>query len=239
VILCNAGICVKDQTAYLRVLAEKQVDGIIMVGSVFSSKEIAHSIRAHLSQTPIVLHNGFIVADNIYSIRTEPQQGIRQVVDHLYNKNHRRIGFVQDYATWSARLKLSAFRQYMLRHGIQGPYDIVQTVPSLEGGRQAARELFQKNTGITAIMTAGDDLTAIGVIKELQAMGKKVPQDIAVTGHNKSLFAAISQPPLTSVDTKMETVGTLLVQTMIQALRGEKPPRVQKIKPELVIRETT
>jgi LacI family transcriptional regulator len=236
VILCNTGNSIKEQTEYLRVLIEKQVDGIIMVGSVFSNKEIQHDIRTFLSHTPIVMHNGHIKADNVYSVKTEPHLGIRLCIDRLIEKGHRKIGFIQDYETWVADFKANAFRKRLAFHGLDTlSGHIVHVQSGMDGGRKAVHTLLRECDHISAII-AGDDLTAIGAIKELQVLGKLVPNDVAVIGYNNSLYTQVCNPSLSSVDNRMETVGTLLAQTLIGILQGKTVKRIQKISPQLIER---
>ena len=78
-ILCNTGYDRTKMDDYVRVLAEKQVDGVIMVGSVMTCDETAISIDRYLKNTPIVMHNTTLHGENIYNISTEEAHGIDPV----------------------------------------------------------------------------------------------------------------------------------------------------------------
>tara|TARA_B100001063_G_C16339968_1_gene346274 strand:+ start:111 stop:452 length:342 start_codon:yes stop_codon:yes gene_type:complete len=51
----------------------------------------------------------------------------------------------------------------------------------------------------TAIFCAGGDQVAIGAIHEIKSVGLKVPTDISVIGFDDLCYAAVSDPPLTTI----------------------------------------
>ena len=68
VILCNTGQELQKKKKYLKVLLEKKVDGIILVGSVFKEQgDNSHIIEAS-KKVPVVILNSHIEGENIYSI---------------------------------------------------------------------------------------------------------------------------------------------------------------------------
>lgn len=236
VILCNTGYDRAKLDAYARVLAEKQVDGVIMVGSVFSTLETEESMKRYLPHTPIVMHNSTLRLPNMYNISTEEAHGIVLSVDHLVAKGITEIAYVQDYDTRVGLAKVATYRKELERHGI--PYSrkmVVQTVSGLRGGMNAAETLDSRGVSYRAIIGC-DDVTAVGIMRHLARRGKRVPEDVAVIGFNNTVFSEMADPPLTVVDNKEEMTGITLSRAIVDLLKGRDIPPQTTLYPELVIR---
>ncbi|WP_319477295.1 LacI family DNA-binding transcriptional regulator [Marispirochaeta aestuarii] len=238
-ILCNTGYDKKKMFDYIRVLAEKQVDGVIMVGSVLSSDETAESIKRYLSGTPIVMHNTILSGPNIYNISSEESHGIDLAMDYLVqDKEIRRIAYIQDYDTLVGKQKRSEYRKKLKEYGIS--YDrnlVVKTESGLDGGIAAIRELSQRNVDYSALIGC-DDITCLGAMQELERMGRVIPRDVQVIGFNNTIFSRISNPPMTVIDNKEEMTGIMLARAIADILLGRDLPSHTLLYPELIKRGT-
>lgn len=238
VVLCNTGMEKEDHAAYIRLLAEQQVGGLIMVGSVFSTETVAVCLRECMEGIPVVMHNGKIESENVYSIVTADPMGIELALDYLFEKNRRRFVFVQDYNTWVGCAKADVFTEHCASLGIEiSPDRIVRVNSGIAGGSDAAERLLSARTKFDAVIGC-DDLTAIGLMKRLKASGISIPGDVAVISYNNSIHAEICEPPLTSVDNKMLSIGNLLSNVLVAVLEGREPPHHTRIEPRLAIRES-
>ena len=117
VTLCNTGGELEETVKYLRIITEKQTDGIVLVGSVFNRLGREPRVAALLSKTPVVLANGRLEMPNSYSVLVDDRLGIRLAVEHLYKKGHRDIFYVQELHTESADIKRDGFVLAMSRLG--------------------------------------------------------------------------------------------------------------------------
>lgn len=116
--------------------------------------------------------------------------------------------------------------------------NIIEIDRNLEGGRQGIKRILAVNNRVSAIIT-GEDITAVGVIKELVASGFNVPGDLSVIGYNNSVLAQISTPTLTSVDNLQESMAKNSVQILYDVLQGEQVSKKTVLSPTLVIHEST
>ena len=66
------------------------------------------------------------------------------------------------------------------------------------GGQRAAAEIMRLRPRPTAIVS-GNDLMAIGALRELKSAGLRVPQDVSVIGFDDITFAALAEPQLTTI----------------------------------------
>src|SRR5699024_9289216 len=106
-------------------------------------------------------------------------------------------------------------------------------------GRGATRMLLGQGHEIDGIF-CGSDQIARGTLDILRESGRVVPEDVAVVGFdNWEVFAKQSRPQLTSVDMRLEELGSLAAKTLFNILDGEEVSGVQSIDCRLMFREST
>ena len=232
VILCNTGGGKEATVRYLRAVTEKQVDGIILVGSVFNGIGREPEVEALLRLAPVVLANGRLDIPNASSVLLDDEAGAALAVEHDVAQGKRSLWYVQDLDTASAIAKRDGFLRACEKYGDQVRGRVMQTAFSVEGGRRAAKELLGSCRHVDAII-CGEDETAVGVVKGLIGAGLRVPRDVAVTGYNNSIYAGMCEPKLTSIDNKPEQVALMCVQLLERMMDGEPGGTVEVFKPEL------
>lgn len=239
VILCNTGGNDAINLDYIRVLSEKNVDGIILLGSIFNNDIVKTSVLSYAHDIPLVLANGFLGIENTYSVLVDDAYGISLCVDHLVEKGHTDIVYVKDANTYGGEVKKNGFIAAMKKYDLKlDDNSIVEVDGGLEGGYVAVEKFLSLNKKFTAIVF-GEDISALGGIKRLKRLGKNVPDDIAVTGYNNSIFSKCSDPELTTIDNKVETMGSLTVKLLNDLIENKNATSNILIRPELIIREST
>ncbi|HXR41444.1 MAG TPA: LacI family DNA-binding transcriptional regulator [Acidothermaceae bacterium] len=166
--------------------------------------------------------------------------GTSQVVDHLVELGHRRIGFVgspPDKAVGDDRL--DGWRRAMRKHGLPTRDLWLRGVDSLESGASAAGRLLERAEPPSAIVCASDTLAA-GCLHRAHELGQRVGTDLALVGFDDSPVAGFLQPGLSSVRQPLEEVGREIVRLLTSVLAGERPrtPHVL-LTPTLVVRESS
>jgi DNA-binding LacI/PurR family transcriptional regulator len=108
-----------------------------------------------------------------------------------------------------------------------------------EGGFAAGTAIAKLSPRPTAVM-AVNDLTAVGVIKGLLLAGCRVPQDISVTGFDKTRLAEYCNPSITTVDIHREILGRLAADALHELSSTVSPQgKEYRIGSELVIGDST
>ena len=108
-----------------------------------------------------------------------------------------------------------------------------------EGGRTAGLAIAKMSPLPSAVM-AVNDLTAVGVIKGLTSAGFRIPEDISVTGFDKTRLAEYSNPSLTTVDIHRDLLGCMAADALDE-LSGSANPhgKEYRIDAELVVGAST
>lgn len=239
VIVCNTGGSMKENMRYIKILKEKQADGIVLIGSIFNEIINYPQILSELKSIPIVLANGKLELSNAYSVLADDAMGITLAMNHLYSKGHKDIVYIKNFNTYSANLKADSFMKNIILSGKNNAHEFVfETDTSLEGGKCAAKKILESDKKFTAVV-CGEDITAVGAIKCFKKYGFNIPQDIAVTGFNNSEYAKISNPELTTVENKGNIVGILCSKLLESLILREGEYASLVVQPELIIREST
>jgi LacI family transcriptional regulator len=102
--------------------------------------------------------------------------------------------------------------------GIETPAEYIQEGDWSEwSGKQGMERLLQATPPPEAVFVASDSM-ALGALKAIQALGLKVPEDIALVGFDDMPLAAAVEPPLTTVRQPIEQLGFLAASTLIDLL---------------------
>ena len=85
-------------------------------------------------------------------------------------------------------------------------------------------------------MCANDQM-AIGVLRELQRAGVRVPADVAVTGFDDVYPSRVIDPPLTTVSQPFHDLGSRATHRLLARIAIPRSPRGTEVLPtQLVIR---
>ena len=66
-----------------------------------------------------------------------------------------------------------------------------------------------------------------------------VPQELAIVGYNNSTLSRATNPPLSSIDNKVDIMSGMAVQILTNIFEEQNPPNKVMISAELVERFTT
>jgi DNA-binding LacI/PurR family transcriptional regulator len=160
----------------------------------------------------------------------------RLQVEHLAAAGHRRIGYALPADPTLAVFavpRLGGARAACERLGLAAPHE--QQVPLDLPGAAAAVAAFRSLDGpVTAVCAYNDDV-ALAVLAGMVAHRLTAPTDIAVIGVDDIPTAALSVPPLTTVDFHPAAIGRHLAAVVL----GEpNEPADVLASPVLVVRES-
>jgi DNA-binding LacI/PurR family transcriptional regulator len=158
---------------------------------------------------------------------------------HLLELGHRRIAMVNGPDEYlCCRARLDGYRAGLDAAGVPADPSLVRVAPLyVEGGRDAARELFGERP--TAIFAA-NDLQALGVYEAAREAGLRIPEDLSVVGFDDLAFTQWSQPPLTTVRQPLLRMGAAAADLVMDLAAGRTPEQERiELATTLVVRRST
>lgn len=217
-------------------MMEHKARGVAIMTSEISLRLIHELARRKIAVTFLDLAPTRAYMSNL---RIDYASGVDQTVKHLYDLGHRRIAFVAGREGLKSNVaRLEAYEDCMRRLGLE-PGPILPGDLRFEGGMSAGLAVAQMSPRPTAVI-AINDLTAVGVIKGLMKAGCRVPQDVSVTGFDKTRLAEYSNPSITTVDIHRETLGRIAADALHE-LSGSATPngKEYQIGAELIVGESS
>ena len=241
IFLCNTDKDIVKEQAYIKVLLEKRVDGIVIMGTRPIDGSQNEHIKTLGKSLPIVMVNDKIVGADVYAVLTDEIEGAYKAVDYLIGLGHRKIahvtGEIDNYTTYQNKYK--GYEMALRRSGISVPPDyVVADQPYPSGGYCATKKLLSLKERPTAIFAASDQI-AMGVMKACFESDLKIPDDISVVGYANIPISEDLHPELTTVNQFPYKTGSLVAEVMINILTGEQSVEKEIImSPELLIRKS-
>jgi len=236
------GDCGKDNTkqeGYLRVMAGRNVDGLVLIGSGFQNAITKRSIEKYFSNKPVVMANGYLNLENVCGIILDERKAVADVVGYLAVRGHRNIAFVNDYVTYSAQEKQKGFMEGIRANDILfNDRNIIHIKTDLDISEVETQKLLTLNKKITAIIYS-EDIMAVGGVKACNNLNLNVPKDINIVGFNNSIYSDISTPKISSIDNKIHDMCEKCTKSLHSMLIKEKVDSIFKLNPEFVVKQST
>jgi LacI family transcriptional regulator len=235
-ILFSTNSTKQREKTYSQLCRERRVDGVILQGIKTDDPYLTEVVE---SDIPCVLIDIPIQSDKVGYVTTDNVLGAKKAVQHLIELGHENIAMMNgaDYA-FVSKQRLEGFRQAMEEANVAINDDwIVNGEFSEEVAEKKALELFSKHREITAIFCASD-LMALGVMKALKRMGRRVPDDVSVVGYDDILLASYVSPSLTTIAQNKFQMGYEAASMLVEMLEG-KEAKVVMLRTQLIVREST
>ena len=164
-------------------------------------------------------------------IDTDDASAIVALVDRLHAAGHRRIGFLSwDYPIgghWVAR-RFSGYVEALFNLGLEfrpeWVLNVHKQIPRLSpAGVTAAVVRRIKDDGVTAWVCAADH-QAYPLMKDLQSLGIRVPEDCSITGFD-GLEPAAGLRRATSMRVPHEHIGSSALTRLVNRIHHPQAPR--------------
>lgn len=231
------------ESLYLKMLCEKQVDGIVILGGraneKISSEEQVDELCDITRKIPVVFVNGTMPGVKSYHVATDERRGTRELVEYLAGLGHRSFGFIGGREGISSTdEKLDAFLQELTRLGIERRREwIVPSSFSVEDGYESMQKLLRCDSRPTAVL-AVNDFTAIGAINAAVDHGLVVPRDISITGFDGTYLTDMVRPRVTTVSQNYASLGANAVELIERLSKGETVKGKILVKTKLLIKDS-
>jgi len=237
VILCNSdGDLVREQ-AYLDVLIEKRVDGIVFVAAGESRDHFQSLLEQEIQ---VVVVDRDMPGLKVDCVLVDNYDGGLQATAHLIHHGHRRIACLAGpHEVTPSADRVRGYRQALADAGIRfDPALLVYGDFHTDSGYLAAAELLELPDRPTAIFVC-NDLMAIGVMAAVQEAGLRIPRNMAVVGFDDIALASYSLPRLTTVAQPSQKMGELAAQLLVARIENpDRSPERHLLLTRLVVRES-
>ena len=240
--LCNTANDEAIGRAYLRGLANRRVDGMIVMPGGLALEDLAAATSHGL---PVMLCN-WEERDELPAL---PMVGVdfahagSLAAAHLLGLGHRRIGVIADVADPHTRHteRVAGFAATLEAAGIEWDPDLLRWGDSsIASGYRAAQALCALPERPTAIFGT-NDLMAVGALEGALALGLEVPASLSIVGLDDIAISSYTHPPLTTVAIPKGRIAAQATSMLLDwiATGIAPPPEPHYLDPALVQRRST
>ncbi|MBC8065346.1 MAG: LacI family DNA-binding transcriptional regulator [Chlorobia bacterium] len=226
-----------------------QIDGLIMCASRDDKRP---AVIAGAGLPVVMLARTFNVPEGVYSVATDERLVVEKGMEHLYALGHRRIAYIAGpaYKVESAegpnvffddvaRSRFESYEAWMRRNvsefapvsQMTKEWDAEDLTDTLKGWMQ---------TVSPSAVFACSDVMARAVLEAAKILGIDVPGQLSVVGIDNERESAFVDPPLSTIEVPIYSLGRLAVHKLLSALRGTSAPADFVIPaPELLARSSS
>jgi DNA-binding LacI/PurR family transcriptional regulator len=242
-ILIQGGSPLAASDELLAPFNERRIDGAFVLLTGDPEVRRSHIERLRDGGHQFVLFDEVVDDASIPTVRAAERDGGRRLTEHLLESGHRRIAFVAARVPWAVlEQRFLGYADALEKAGIEPTTELALFQARGYGpadGADLVRQLLAKPDPPTAII-GGSDLLALATMRVVRDLGLRVPDDVAVAGFDDFAFAALVDPPLTTVAVPGYEMGRAAAAMLIERLNGQ-PSLVQQsvFGVELKIRDST
>ncbi|WP_229423736.1 LacI family DNA-binding transcriptional regulator [Massilia frigida] len=212
-----------------------RVIGLILIGQWRHHDQLNQLAARHV---PIVVWGAQLPQQLYTTVGGDNVSGGMLATEHLIAAGRRRIAFFGDIHLPEVAQRYSGYCNALAAHGLPLDPQLRVSVSFLpEGGDQAVREIERRAVPYDAAF-ACSDLLAMTAINTLRALGKQVPDDVAVVGYDDIELSTYFHPPLTTIRQPIRAAGQALVGALL-AIIDSKPAGSLQLPTELIVRATS
>jgi len=236
-LICQTRYSKQKEMDFLELLRTKQVDGLILTSYENEWKKI----EPYSAFGPMVLCNEYERNTKVPIIRMDQFEASYIGTRHLIEQGHIRIACTCGDKSNLAKDRQAGYRKALVEAGISVQEDwIFSNVFDIEDGKRVLRTIMNLKEAPTAVFT-GSDQVAAGMIMAAKALGKNVPDDIAIIGFDDQPITRVVEPALTTIRQPIEELGKTAMEVMIDFIAFKKEVNHQEIllPYDLVIRDST
>ena len=209
-----------------------RVDGLVLLGRTVDDGLVAE-IAA--DGTPVVTV-ARAPLPGVGALCTENRSSARGLATHLVGHGYCNAHFLGDVdSSFDAHERWQGMNEAFAELGCPAPRQVPCAYDE-EHGRAAAADLLAEPDRPDALVCANDEI-ALGALLAAEAMGLRVPDDVALTGWDDVMAARYSRPGLTTVRQPMRELGAMAARRLHEHVTGERREVAHEVLPtRLVIR---
>ena len=221
----------------IRRILEHGVDGLLLLGEDHTGDTL--SLLKNRGVPHVLMWNVKRNIEQTYVTVSQSEAG-RVAAKHLLELGHKDFAFIGAPLSINPRAaaRLNGVKRTLAQSGLEIPdYAISEELHQFEKAGEATRKILGRAPKTTAIICTSD-FHALGALRALQELNRKVPDDISLVSFNNNDFSRHTYPALTTVDLRQHEVGTIaarMITELIDSGRSEN----KVLRPILRLRESS
>jgi DNA-binding LacI/PurR family transcriptional regulator len=222
-------------------ILSSRADGVL-ISIAKETKKFNHIKQLLENDIPVVFFDRACDEIETDKVIVDDFEGAFNAVDYLIKTGCRRIAhFAGPQHLQISYQRKRGYISALEKNGIKVEDELIIPCDSYEEALEVTRILMSKSRPPDAIFTV-NDMTAVGTLNTIKAMGFKVPEDISIIGFTDGLVSSVTDPLLTTVCQHGFEIGKKATEILIKRINEECDtfkPVTEIVKTDLVVRNST
>jgi LacI family transcriptional regulator len=217
-IICNTSGVPKNEEFYLRVLVDRQVDGILIAPT--HTKEWTELENVSL-RTAVVLLVRTLYETGLPWVTSDNLGAAEALTSEIVRLGHSRIGFLGGRSgSYIDNARFSGYRNALEKLGL--PLDnhlMMHKGLTIESGEAMMRALVSKAPDIQAVFCI-NNLVFLGAMKVVREHEAKTEKSIMLAAFDIDRYSGLFRRPLLSANQDMESLASAAVSLFLDRISG-------------------
>ncbi|MGM0123536.1 LacI family transcriptional regulator [Enterococcus sp. AZ194] len=212
IFLCNSTGDPAVEDEYIQMIKQNKVDGIIGI----TYTDIDKSVSSDIPFVSIDRH----FTSKVAIVAADSKEGGEIAFNELNKRGCQHFAFVGTHQDKESETKNRRIYFEKSARAAGKKISILDFEEPLVDFKERVQQFFIENPTIDGLFGINDFL-AINVMKELEVLGKKVPEDIQVIGFDGVKLSEEREYLMTTIRQPLETMAKVAVEQIMNAINGE------------------
>ncbi|RPJ28630.1 MAG: LacI family transcriptional regulator [Chloroflexi bacterium] len=238
VVYCNTDESETKEEKYVNILAQRQVDGVLLVPACGNLKTIKFLLSNDIN---VVALDRRVSEVEIDSVRSDSEEGAYRLVKLLIELGHKQIAVITGSREVSTSVdRVDGYRRALAEAGLSENELVYWGEFNQHSGYEITHQAMMGFPKPTAIFGVNNFIT-IGIIKALRDLRMDVPGDVSVVGFDDLPESMLLSPFLTVAAQPAYEMGRMATELLLKRISGELTEGHQELvlPIEIIEREST
>jgi LacI family transcriptional regulator len=226
VIYCNTDESETKEEKYANILAQKQVDGVLLVPAGGNDRTIR--FLGSNSIAVVVLDRRVSGVETDF-VRSDSVNGANRLTKLLIGLGHERIAIITGPKNVSTAVdRVTGYKQALIEAGLIENELVYYGEFNQQSGYELTKQAMMQSPKPTALFGA-NNFIMLGIIKSLRELQLNVPDDISVVGFDDFPKAMLVKPFFTAIVQPAYEMGRLATELLLDRISGDPSKECQEL----------
>src|ERR1051325_10530194 len=226
VVYCNTDESKAKEENYANLLAQRQVDGVLLVPASGNVKTIKFLLSNHIA---VVALDRRVSGVEVDSVRCDSQDGAYRLSKLLISLGHKRIAMITGPKNVSTSVdRVIGYQRALKEAGLIKHELVYYGAFKPQSGYEFTKQAMTESPPPTAFFGANNFIT-IGIIKALPDLQLHVPGDVSVVGFDDLPESMLMNPFVTVVKQPAYEMGRMATELLLKRISGEEIGECQEL----------
>lgn len=173
---------------------------------------------------PCVYLDNTFVGKEVDAVAIDNFLGVSQAIEHLYQHNHRRIGYIKSRIQIQSFIeRYEAYEKLMAQYGLPVQKQDIMVVGYVE--QETIKDMQRYITGSDTLPTAffaDNDLLACRAVQAFKESGYRVPENVSIIGFDDRPICGFTEPKVSTIAIPRDIMGYVAVDMLIAKVENRR-----------------